>query len=134
MYYLIAAAALLVDVQPPPSSGVNREPIVVHISPHFVGSFLVKRSETFSCPGFKVTVDTQRSYNPDVVTDNITAIYVNELKISQREILRINKEIAELPWAPRIYPECSRSGVRLRLFRDDGQPSAESRLIQLNRR
>jgi hypothetical protein len=134
MYDLIAAAALLIDVQPPPAQGANREPIAVDISPHFVGSFLAKRTETFRCPGFEVTVETQRLHKPDFITDNILAIYVNDSKLSEEEMLEINKQIAELPWTAKIYPECSRSGVRLRLVCDGGQPAGESRLIQLNRR
>jgi hypothetical protein len=134
MYYLIAAAGFLIGVQPPPAPGANREPIVVHISPHFVGSFLSNRSETFRCPGFKVTVETQRSHKPNLITDSIIAIYVNDAKVSEDEMLRINKQMAELPWTPKVYPECSRSGVRLRLIRDEGQLPGESRLIQLDRR
>jgi hypothetical protein len=73
-------------------------------------------------------------HKPGFITDNILAIYVNDSKLSEEEMVGINKQIAELPWTPKIYPECSRSGVRLRLVRDEGQPAGESRLIQLNRR
>jgi hypothetical protein len=100
-----------------------QDPMTVRISPHYRGSFLVNSKQTFACPGFRIVVETEHGLREGRHYGRFLAVSVNGQNVRAVTLEHLNDRMSRFAWTPQLYPECSRSGVRLKLQREEpGRP------------